>query len=88
MKVVSDSFNDMHKRRYFNDTMDIINCNRKTIRYTDIIFYFRTLKEIRLKYPFKELKSLFDPLNIYPFYYFMPFLFIRISMIKDSILKG
>ena len=25
MKVVSDSFNDMHKRRYFNDTMDIID---------------------------------------------------------------
>lgn len=76
MKVVSDSFNDMHKRRYFNDTMDIINHNRKTIRYTDIIFYFRTLKEIRLKYPFKELESLFEPLNVYPFYYFMPFLFI------------
>ncbi len=76
MKVVSDSFNDMHKRRYFNDTMDIINYNRKTIRYTDIIFYFRTLKEIRLKYPFKELESLFEPLNVYPFYYFMPFLFI------------
>ncbi len=55
---------------------DIINYNQKTIRYTDIIFYFRTLKEIRLKYPFKELESLFDPLNIYPFYYFMPFLFI------------
>ena len=76
MKVVSDSFNDMHKRRYFNDTMDIINYNRKTIRYTDIIFYFRTLKKIRLKYPFKELESLFEPLNVYPFYYFMPFLFI------------
>ncbi len=29
MKVVSDSFNDMHKRRYFNDTMDIINYNQK-----------------------------------------------------------
>ncbi len=29
-----------------------------------------------MKYPFKELESLFEPLNIYPFYYFMPFLFI------------
>lgn len=76
MKVVSVHFNDTHRHSYFNDTMNIVNGVNKPIKYSDILFYFRKMKEIRLKYPSSELVSLFDPLNVYPFYYFMPFLLV------------
>ncbi len=83
----SEFFNNLHKRRYFNDTMDIINCNRDVINYTDILFYFRSMKKISKKYPLKELEALFDPLNLYPFYYFMPFLFICDTCDKTQYLQ-
>lgn len=70
-------FNDSRKRDYLRDTLDIINGGEKVADFSDVLFYFRTLKKIEKKYPYPELKSIFNPINIYPFYYFMPFLFVN-----------
>lgn len=75
MRINEPHFNDSRKRDYLRDTLDIINGGEKVTDFSDLLFYFRTLKKIEMRYPYPELKSVFNPLNIYPFYYFMPFLF-------------
>ncbi|EKJ5694320.1 hypothetical protein PJO24_004528 [Salmonella enterica] len=77
MRVNNQHFNDSRKRDYFRDTLDIINGGEKVTDFSDLLFYFRALKKIERRYPYTELRSLFNPMNIYPFYFFMPFLFVN-----------
>lgn len=77
MRVNGQHFNDSRKRDYLRDTLDIINGGQKVTDFSDLLFYFRTLKKTEGRYPYPELKSLFNPTNIYPFYFFMPFLFVN-----------
>ncbi|ECI2309569.1 class 1 isoprenoid biosynthesis enzyme [Salmonella enterica subsp. enterica serovar Newport] len=77
MRLNEQHLNDSRKRDYLRDTLDIINGEERVTDFSDLLFYFRTLKEKERRYPHPELKSLFNPMNIYPFYYFMPFLFVN-----------
>ncbi|EJA0166420.1 hypothetical protein ABTX20_004229 [Salmonella enterica] len=77
MRVNGQHFNDSRKRDYLRDTLDIVNGGQKVTDFSDLLFYFRTLKKTERRYPYPELKSLFNPMNIYPFYFFMPFLFVN-----------